>query len=202
MRNSLSTKLLTAIVTGAILLTGCSAGTKQADPPAAANAKPPLVVPKSFDTEQAKRDFAVKAVNDGYYAEARPLLEESIAAAPDATALSRLGTAKYNLADYNGAVEAWSKAAELDPNLVGEMHNNIGNALRDSKKLEEAEAAYRTALKVEPTRWTAAINLASMLQLSGNLSEAIKVVENALAANKEIEPLSSFLSSLKEEAQK
>lgn len=96
-----------------------------------------------------------------------------------------LGTARYNLADYEGAIRAWDKASDLSPRYRGEMLNNIGNALRDQGRLEEAEAAYAKAMEIEPDRWTASINLASMLYHRGEPQTAVGVLTKAQRANPE-----------------
>ena len=47
----------------------------------------------------------------------------------------------------------WSTAAralELQPDFA-KAHNNLGNALRDLGQLDDSEAAYRRALKLDPT---------------------------------------------------
>ncbi|HWI53268.1 MAG TPA: tetratricopeptide repeat protein [Symbiobacteriaceae bacterium] len=166
------------------------------------NKKAPLVVPASFPSDEAKRDFAMKAVYSGYVAEAKPLVEELVASKPDPISYSILGAVKYQESDYQGAMDAWSKAADLDPHLAAEMKNNIGNALRDTKKPTEAAAAYREALRLEPTRWTAAINLAVLLKTEGDVASAVKVLEDAVPANKDVQQLASLLESLRTELKK
>jgi tetratricopeptide (TPR) repeat protein len=189
--------IASVILSLALVISGCT-GAKPAAPSApVANKKPALTVPSHFDSTSDEKAFAVKAVDQGYYAEAKPLLEHVVATAPDGEAYSQLGTARYNVKDFEGAIEAWTKAAELTPSMLGEMQNNIGNALRDSKKLPEAEAAYRKALEVEPTRWTAAVNLATMLKGENKADEAVAVQEKAVAANKDVPSLPRLLASMK-----
>lgn len=197
-----------ALLTASLAFAGCSgrkapavAGTTDTAVPAA-NQKPPLVVPSAFASIADKQDFAVRAVADGYYAEAKPLLESVVASEPTPLAYGRLGTARYNVGELEEAIEAWKKAAEMDPGMTGEALNNAGNALRDLKRLAEAEAHYRKALEVEPTRWTAATNLAVILKSQDRSAEAITVLEQALANNKEVPPLASLLSDLKQETSK
>jgi tetratricopeptide (TPR) repeat protein len=195
-------KVAALLVVGGLLMVGCSKAATPATPPAAAeqNQRPPLSIPAQFESEQAKRDFAVKAVDDGYYEEAKKLLEETVAKEPNALAYKGLGTANYNVDDLQDAITAWNKAAELDPSAFAEMQNNIGNALRDLKKVAEAEAAYRTALSTDPTRWTAATNLAMLLKGQDRVNEAIAVLEEAVSNNKDIPPLVSLLDNLKKDA--
>lgn len=194
-------KLAALLVAGSLLAVGCSKGATPTTPPAAAeqNQKPPLSIPAQFESEQAKLDFAAKAVDDGYYEEAKKLLEETVAKEPNALAYKRLGTANYNVNDLQGAIEAWTKAIELDPGAPGEMRNNIGNALRDLEQYEKAEAAYREALQAEPTRWTAAVNMAGMLKDQGELAKAVAVLENAGQANTDVVDLQIMLQNYRQE---
>lgn len=191
----LRNKLWIAATVIVVLVAGCTGKGKPADSPNAANDRPPLVVPKTFASDKAKMDFAGNAVLTGYYAEAMPLLEQSLTTEPNAVGYVRLGTAKYNMQQYEGAIQAWTKAAELDPTLVGEMRNNSGNALRDWGKVTEAEGAYRAALAVEPTRWNAAVNLAAMLKENGRLPEAIEVLRAAVPANQQVPDLKLLIES-------
>ncbi|HLN60024.1 MAG TPA: tetratricopeptide repeat protein [Symbiobacteriaceae bacterium] len=205
MRSRTWTTLLAVAMVGAVALTGCSSANNQA-PAAEKKAaekipKPPLEVPKSFENDQAKRDFAVKALLDDYYAEAEPLLADVVKNAPtDAGAFAHLGTTRYMLKQYDQAIEAWKKAAELDPTVAAEMQNNIGNALRDARRTEEAVAAYRQALALDNSLATAAINLADVLKSEGKLDEAIAVLDSALEHNKTEKSLTTVAEVYKKEA--
>lgn len=202
MNKVLRNRLAPIVLVGVLALAGC-AGKVPAVPGSFAEAaqKPKLSIPKQFASEQAKRDFAVKAVEDGHYAEANQLLTESVAKDPNSLAYQRLGTARYNLADYQGAIDAWTKAADMDTSVTSEMRNNIGNALRDLRKTTEAEAAYRKALELDPERTTAAINLASMLKDQGRLKEALDLLEKARAVNKMDPTLPSLVENYRKLAE-
>jgi len=199
--NPIRLKWVAALVVASVALTGCG-GSRQPHPSqvAEAGARPVLKVPEAFANETERRMFVVQAVSEGHYAEAKTILEKVTALDSDSAGLALLGTARYNLSDDPGAIAAWSRAGELNPSQAGEMQNNIGNALRDSRKQAEAEASYRKALKLEPTRWTAAVNLATMLKLENKLPAAIAVLEAAIPANKSIEPLSALLEAYRAEA--
>jgi tetratricopeptide (TPR) repeat protein len=198
--------LMASLVMGALILTGC-ANNKPQQPSAstAVNAtaqqseRPALVVPASFDTPAAKQEFAIKAVDDGYYAEVKPLLESLVAANPDADVYEKLGTTQYNLNDLTGAMEAWRKAAELDPQREARMTNFVGNAQRDARLYSDAEASYRKALELDPTQWNAAINLATLLKTNGKKQEAVTVLEVSVPANPEVKSLITLLEDLRTE---
>ena len=52
-------------------------------------------------------------------------------------------------------------------------HNNLGNALRDQGKLEEAVACYHTALNLQPDYAQAEYNLGNVLRDQGKPEEAV-----------------------------
>jgi len=58
---------------------------------------------------------------------------------------------------------------------IPELHNNLGSALKELGRWEEAIAAYRNALQLEPNLETALSNLSSCLFITGNLSDAESV---------------------------
>lgn len=200
MRSRLLIKLTPVVLAIAIALSGCAGKTASRNGTEETTSnRPPLAVPKAFDDTSAKRAFALQAIMDGYYAEAHQLLEQTAKEDPTAESYQILGTGRYNVQDLAGAMEAWRTAMELNPNLTGEMLNNVGNALRDQGKIDEALSHYRNALQTEPTRWTAAINMAMVLKVDGHLTEAIAELESAASANKEVTQLTSLLKDFKEE---
>lgn len=181
---------------------GCSTSAKPPFPiPGQAPVtKQPLKVPAQFPSEAAKLEFTLTAVRDGYYDQAGPLLDQLASSIRTRVVYQNLGTVRYNLADYQGAIEAWATASELDPSTKGEMLNNMGNAYRESGRQSEAERHYRSALEVEATRWTAAINLASLLMDQGKPTEAVAILDSAQRSNPDITPLARLLQRYRSEA--
>ena len=182
----------------AVAITGCTsagAATPGLMKETAATAKPPLKIPSSFVSPQARLEYAMKANAEGYHKEIAATLEKAVEEVPTAEGFMALGSNRYSLFDYIGAIAAWKKAAELSPAVEGEAWNNIGNALRDSHRYPEAEGAYREALAIEPARWTAAINLASMAEQQGKLTEAVAVLEAASKVNQDVQPLKGLLAA-------
>jgi serine/threonine protein kinase/Flp pilus assembly protein TadD len=70
------------------------------------------------------------------------------------------------------ALRCLSVAVALRPNSPG-THNNLGLALRDQGKLEEAVAEYRAALRIKPDSDFAHYNIGLALHGQGKLEEAI-----------------------------
>lgn len=196
-------QMLAAVIVTAVAITGCASGNKtqqvSGGTPSLSTPMPTLSIPATFENNAERLQFAAKAVMDGYYPESKKLLEQAVATQPTAEGYRLLGTARFNLSDFNGAIEAWTKAGQLDSALESEMQNNIGNAYRDSKKLDGAESAYNKALELEPGRWTTAVNLATMLRMNGRLKEAVDVLEAARQHNPSVTPLGELLSAYKAE---
>ena len=203
MRRKFAVGMAVVMFITAILVSACTRGAggqtepQGADATVSKPAKPALVVPESFENEKAKRDFAIVAMADAYYKEAEKLLNELVTATPEAKTLKQLGSARYMLKDYEGAMAAWSKAAELDPALEGEMLNNKANVLRDINKIDEAKETYRQAIAADRTLMTAASNLATLLREEGKLTEAIEVLNQAAVANPKDQIVASMLESYK-----
>ena len=78
------------------------------------------------------------------------------------------------------------KAIELDPKNAT-AHNNLGNALRDQKELDEAIAAYRKAIELDPKNAVAHNNLGIALHdQKGQLDEAIAAYRKAIELDPKI----------------
>jgi tetratricopeptide (TPR) repeat protein len=83
--------------------------------------------------------------------------------------------------DLAGAENLYRRLMKLDPNDPA-AGLNLGNLLRDQKRIVEAEAAYRWAVKADPRFAQAWYNLADMLDEAGRLVEAVDALKRALDA--------------------
>ena len=81
------------------------------------------------------------------------------------------------------ALSAMQRAAQLSPEDAA-IHNNLGNALKDSGEYEAAAASYRKALELEPAFADAHNNLGNALKNLGQINEAVACYRRAL----ELEP--------------
>jgi tetratricopeptide (TPR) repeat protein len=68
---------------------------------------------------------------------------------------------------------------QIDPNNA-RAHNNLGIALSDQGKLDEAIACYQKALQIDPNYADAHINLGIALSDQGKVDEAIGCYQKAL----------------------
>jgi len=77
-----------------------------------------------------------------------------------------LGTALYKLQQYPQAAEALSKAAVAkNPRIAGDAWFNLGNAMFNAQKLDEAVGAYKQALKLNHKDEDAKHNLELALRM-------------------------------------
>ncbi|MCZ6743022.1 MAG: tetratricopeptide repeat protein [Alphaproteobacteria bacterium] len=94
-------------------------------------------------------------------------------------ALHLLGVVKLQDGDAAAAVELIGKAIALKPDYA-EAHNNLGNALKDLERPEEAVAAFRKAAELKPDYAEAHNNLGNMLKIQGRLDEAMAAYRKAV----------------------
>jgi len=118
----------------------------------------------------------------GRLEEASSLYRELLAVHPDnAHALHLLGVLHAQRSDYSAAAHFISRAVALDPDNPSAFYN-LGNTLRDLKRLDDALANYDRALALRPTveAWG---NRGAVLQELGRPNEAIASFDRALAMN-------------------
>jgi tetratricopeptide (TPR) repeat protein len=84
--------------------------------------------------------------------------------------------------DLQSAESLYRRVMKLDPNDPA-PGLNLGNLLRDARRMVEAEAAYRWAVKADPKFPPAWHNLADLLDESGRLTEAVDCERRALTAD-------------------
>ncbi len=89
------------------------------------------------------------------------------------------GVLYQELSQLDNAVEAYTKAQQIDPDKT-DAFNNMGNALKDQGKFDEAIQAYQTAITISPTNALALNNLAVIYQTRGQLVEALETYNQAI----------------------
>ena len=87
-----------------------------------------------------------------------------------------------NEGNFNKVVNKYKKIVEIEPNNY-KAHNNLGNALKELGKLEEAATSYRLAIKIKPDYAKAHFNLGNILNVFGKYKEAIRILLLALKIN-------------------
>jgi serine/threonine protein kinase/tetratricopeptide (TPR) repeat protein len=91
----------------------------------------------------------------------------------------RLASQLRELKDYEGAVRFSTAAVSVRPHAVAAL-NNLGVALTDQKRLDEANAAFRKAIELDRNFATAYNNLSKALVDKNKLDEAVTVCRKAI----------------------
>lgn len=118
--------------------------------------------------------------SQGRHAEARQVMLEAIAVAPNAAALyAKLATIEYVLGSYEAAVEAGRTATGLDPSFAT-AYVNLASALGILGRDVEAIAAAERAIGLQPDLVQARVNLGTLLERRGDFAGAIEQYDAAL----------------------
>jgi len=111
--------------------------------------------------------------------------------------LGRVYTKYPKLRDYPKAIEAYGKAADLDPKFP-DIFFNLGYVYTVTKKYPKAEEMYAQAVKLEPNYLDEVLyNLAFVQERQGKTQAAIANLERALQLNPTDKQAKSLLDSLK-----
>jgi tetratricopeptide (TPR) repeat protein len=94
-----------------------------------------------------------------------------------------LGIAQHQLGNNGLAVECYQRYLAVAPTgpLVGPAYGNMGNALSQMGRMQEAEASYKKALELERHRAVNYLNYAVFLRESRRLGEALAVLDGCIA---------------------
>jgi protein O-GlcNAc transferase len=128
-----------------------------------------------------KLNRAVSLHRTGQLAEAKMLYREILQEQPlHFDALHLLGVASQQDGDSRAAIELIGQALKINP-AFADAHSNLGNALRDLKRLDEALACYDRALQLRPDYVEPLYNRGLALQELWRHEEAIACYRRALA---------------------
>ncbi len=172
----------------AMLLAACGA------PPAPATTVPQMTMPTAAPI-QARNAPAIdlsaelNALKAGDTATAMTGLEKILANAPASSeAHLLLGQAYYRAAQKDKAEEQFQAAFQLNPAAVPPLDSQdadewlkIGNAHASLSQLDEALAAYQTALKISPDKAAALTNIGVVYYQQGKFDDAAQQMLKALA---------------------
>jgi len=99
---------------------------------------------------------------------------------PDSShAYAILGLAYHSMEEHDKALEAYSKASELDPENIDALHNKAATLHRTGRH-DEAIKLYYQALEVDPALDKTYFNLGSIMQSIDRHKEAISAFDKAL----------------------
>ena len=88
--------------------------------------------------------------------------------------------------DYKGAISSYSQAYLLEPVNSRSwyfVHNNLGCCLNHCERYEEAQSYCREAIRIDPTRYNAYINLGVALEGQAKYADAVRAFIRAIKTN-------------------
>jgi tetratricopeptide (TPR) repeat protein len=130
--------------------------------------------------------LGVLLVRMGRDDEARTVLMEALRIDPNQTnAWNALGHLHRKLRQYEEAIKAYRRASETAGSGLGGPSVNLARTLNEMGKDEEAEAAFREAIRKEPTLALAHFGLANFLMRKDRLEEAESAFRAAIAVDAE-----------------
>ena len=91
-----------------------------------------------------------------------------------------IGSAHFDNSSFTEAIQAWEKAAEVDPTLSANAWYNIGLAYAGQNKYEEAIQAWDKTIAIAPNSPIAYDNKGTALALLGKNDEAISAYNYAI----------------------
>lgn len=153
------------------LAAGCTKPGLQPD------AKPAAGAPAADQRAIAEAQAGTKQHNEERSKELKAQAEAILAKNPqDLNGQLLLGASALAKDDYEGAIKAYQKAAEMDPKSALPP-GYIGNVYRMQQKWAEAETWYKKALALDPNWQVGYANLAVTYDLWGKPEEAAKAAE-------------------------
>lgn len=142
-------------------------------------------------TKQAL-EAKVEEIRTAKFTDAENLMKKDTAAKPDASVLwARLGQAQNGLKQYDDAIASFKKALELEStakkpsvDVQGLAQSGIGEAYARTGKVEEANAAYDAAAKLNPAQAGFYYkNEAIIYFQAGNADAQVAAADKSIAAD-------------------
>lgn len=126
-------------------------------------------------------DLALLLLSAGQTGAAGDHLERALEIAPQsAMLLCNLGIVRKNQGRTDDAIAAYRRAVAADPSIP-EVHNNLGDALKEIDRVAAAEA-FEASLRLRPNFAEALDGLGALLVVQDRLDEAVDKFSQALAA--------------------
>ncbi|MDA1090884.1 MAG: tetratricopeptide repeat protein [Proteobacteria bacterium] len=146
------------------------------------------------DTQQALA-LAMRHHAEGRLNDAATMYQQILKTEPEhPVALHLLGVIAHQSGDNGTALDLITKAIAIKPD-VAEAHTNLGNALQDLGRWDDAAASYRRALALKPDYVDALNNLGITLKEQGEPDEAAACYRRAIALKPESAELHSNLGN-------
>lgn len=118
-------------------------------------------------------------VRDGQIASGQLIIDKILKNGDSAEARLLMGTTKYMVNDFSGALADFQKAVEMNPNLP-EVQSWYGLALLSTGDQAGAKKAFESELKSDPQNFDANLRMGVLLRQDEENDEALKYFEHAL----------------------
>jgi tetratricopeptide (TPR) repeat protein len=115
---------------------------------------------------------------DGQVEPARRVINPIMAGPDSAEKHMLVGTAKFAAPDYQGALEEFRKAAEMNPNLP-EVNSYYGQALFSNGHTEESRAIFERELAHNPNDFQSNVHIGLLLKQEQKYGDALKFLKRA-----------------------
>ncbi len=118
-------------------------------------------------------------VRDGQAAKGQVIIDKILRNGNSAEALLLMGTTKFMVNDFSGALGDFQKAVELDPNLP-DVYSYYGLALLSTGDQAGAEKAFLRELNTNPNNFDANLRMGVLLRQDEQNEQALKYLQHAL----------------------
>jgi protein O-GlcNAc transferase len=136
--------------------------------------------PNQMSIAQAMQ-LAVQKHQAGNLREAEEIYRGVVRREPgNSEALHLLGIIALQTGRADLAIDMIGRAIAISPQVPA-FHSNLGNALRQMRRFEDAAKAYREAIRISPNFAAAHINLGNILFEMGKIEESITAHRRAVA---------------------
>lgn len=142
-----------------------------------------LTINQQVLTIEQAVNLALHHHSAGRLPEAESIYRQILQADPNQPiALHLLGVIAYQTENHKNAVELITKALIIKPDYA-DAHSNLGNALQELGKLDEAIDSFHKAIAIRPNYVEAHFNLGNAFRDLGKLDEAVASYFKALTIN-------------------
>ena len=114
----------------------------------------------------------------GMNVKAIPLIDSSLSHVKSADVYLILGEAMLGVKNWQGALEAFRKAEQMDPKLPG-VYADLGAGLAAMAELDKAKEAFQKELARDPNNFKGNYLLGQLDRAQGDNAEALKYLEKA-----------------------
>jgi Flp pilus assembly protein TadD len=130
-----------------------------------------------------RRDLAAMLDSSGRSDEVEEVMLDFTRALPDdPRSWNELGSLRLKRRDFEGAEEAFRRAAKVDPGNAA-AHTNLGGLMIIKQDYEAAEEEYRAAVAAAPDLDEARLGLARAVLFDGREAEGRKLLEEFAASH-------------------